>query len=358
VANKILRHAILPEQGIGFYEVPAADMPFPESQSGTAVVFDFQDYLHGLVLDASTGKWYDMTTRQGPAGTNITKIWTGKSELDFNRYAKFREDRGSQEHEKITHLESHVYLRPTDEINKIDVEGYDDTGYPEGLQATLNLYVDGEPVTPNGRMLNIPITGDIKCDKKIEGSRIQIELITNRGDHYITDRQQYYAQRNKAAAPANRVSTELGYQAILADVLFWVDYFNGTLINRCTGSPCAATGIAAVSDPIGSTRALRFTGTKILGTVSLTDGNKISVWATDLPEVTIGTSEIIMLEFDGPFDGWYLYAGDAASVSGNVSVECSGDLFDLRIYSTSVTDDTITYYYDDIAMNNGGIVVP
>lgn len=358
MANKILRHAITPEQGIAFYEVPASDMPFPESQAGSLVIFDYQNYLHGLILDAATGKWFDCTTRQGPAGSNINKYFTGVSGENFDRSVRFKEDRGTYEHEKIRNLENHLYVRPTDEINRSNKEGYDDAGYPEGFKAALNIYVDGEPVAPNGKMRDIPLSGNIKCDKKLEGNRIQAELVTNRGDHYIVNRQAYYAEHNKAAAPANRVSAELTFQESLAGVLYWLDFYNGSLINRYNGAACTASGISAVTDPIGTSRALRFSGEKTFGTATLGDGSRISVWSTGTPIITIGGSSIALTQYDDSFGDWSLYSGDAAAISGSVKIQCSGDLFDLRVYSTSITDEELSYYYDDIADNNGGIVIP
>lgn len=333
-------------------------MPFPESHAGAMVVFDYQGYLHGLILDSVTGKWYDATTRQGPAGSNIYKYFTGKSGGNFDRSVKFKEDRGTFEHEKISHLEGHAYVRPTDEINRSDKEGYDNTGYPDGFQITLNLYVDGEPITPNGKMKNVPLTGDIKCDKKIEGNRIQMELVANRGDHYIVDRQAYYAEFNKAAAPANRISTELGYQESLAGILYWLDYINGSIINRYNGTSYVVSGVTAVTDPLGTTRALRFSGEKTFGSVTIGDGSRVTLWSTGTPILTVGGSSVALTQFEESFGDWSLYSGDAAALSGAVKMQCDGDVFDFRVYSTSIADDTLSYYYDDIASNGGGIVIP
>lgn len=222
-AEKCVRHGIkADEHGVGFYDMPVDDMPLPETRVGVLSIADSNSILRGLVLDYHTSKWYDVTTRHGPAGSGMSICWKGISEEKVQRSIKLIEDRGSFEHQQLRNLLSHLYCRPYDELNR-NQAGYDAAGYPDELEIDLKFYVDGEPTTATTTVKNIAKTGgDLKTDRRVEGARIQLEVVSNTGDHIITQRQQYYAQKNDAAAPDLCVSKEMDWQDELSNTVYWI----------------------------------------------------------------------------------------------------------------------------------------
>jgi len=227
-ADACVRHGIVEEeQGIGPYGLPCDDMPLPEARVGVLLISDSNALLRGLVLDFETGQWWDVTTRPGKAGSGMSYSWTGISGNKIQRSVSLMEDCGTYEHEVLEHLLSHIYMRPLDPANRGQA-GYDVAGFPSDLEINLNLYVNGEQTTPTTTIKDIFKTaGDLKTDRKVQGNRIQLEIVSNTGDHIITQRQQYYVQKDEAAGPELSENNEMAWQAELADTLFWMSIYKG-----------------------------------------------------------------------------------------------------------------------------------
>jgi PKD repeat protein len=355
--TRLIRQPILSEQGCGFYEMPVTDMPMPEGGGGGVLsIFDTNNQPRGIVLDAATGKWYEVTTRDGPSGTSLVKSWKNKSDEEFDRIVRFREDRGTDEKDLERLVESHLYLRPDKETNRSQT-GYDANGYPIGMEFDLAFFKDGEPTNANAIVTDIPYSGDIKIDRKLEGNRIQMQITSNRGAHFILNRLCRYVSSKRAAAPESRISNEMTFQELLAQAIFWMSYCDGILINRITGAELtldvvAMTGVTG----LGNT-AQGLNGEITLPNVVITTG-AVFFWTNGAVVLTIGGTPVTLID-SGTCGLWTLKYAAITGTSGVVKLTPTGaaSIEDLRIFNSSVAD-ALSYYAEDVITNSGAIVLP
>lgn len=356
--TRCIRHTILPEQGIGFYEMPAEAMAMPEAGVGAIAVYDTNNQIRGLVLDARTGKWYDVTTRDGPSDTGIQKYWTGIDGNEFDHIIKFREDRGTDEKDFQRLLESHVYLRPISELNR-NQTGYDENGYPDGMEIDLAFFNDGEPTTASATVIDIPLNGDIKSDRKIEGNRVQMQVTVNRGAHIILNRLNIYDSSKRAAPPDKRVMTEMDNQEELAQSVFWASYYNGVLVNRYDGVEISLSGITPVEGPVDDDQLTgsAFSAPITLGSIAITSGS-ILFWLEGTAVLTIGGSAVTLTDI-GTSNGYTLKYG-SVSMSGSIILTPTGPakISDFRVFNSALSTVAKNYYLNDVQDNAGGNVLP
>ncbi len=361
--NTAIRCAITKDQGIGMYKLPVTNMPMPEARVGILSIIDSDGVARGLILDSSTGKWYDVTTRK----TNTTsKIWTGIDGANLDRSFIFNEDKSRREGNMLRFKEGHLGIVPIEEENR-DLAGYDENGFPDGMTVSLEAYLDGEPAIPYAKIDNIPfddsllVRGDLRSDRKIEAARIQWRVETNRGAHLITNWQRMYVHSQKSAAPAMRTMVESDYQRELTNVLMWPGIINGILRNRRTGWQITAD-YSAVTGLDGRTNsAARFDATIYLNPAAVVQ--TLMFWATEAVTVLIGTTPVAMTAHGSmTYAGktWTLYHADALGLSGTISIEPSveTDLFDLRAFAASLSVAARGYYFDNVNENEGKVVLP
>lgn len=361
--NKAFRHAITPQQGVGIIEMPTDYFPMPEARTGTMALYDANNQLRGLVLDSNDGMYYDITTRNGPEDSGLSRVWKnkvgtdGEGGYDFDRSLTFGEDIGSFEHFFLRMIETHLYLRPFEESNRSE-DGYDSGGFPDGFEIDLEFMVDGNP-SPTTTIKNIPMTGDLKSDKKVEGHRVQLKITANRGDHLLVQRQINYVASNRAASPENRIMSEMDYQEELGAVVMWPSYYNGTLIDRVTSAALSLDADAVTGPEGGSGSALEFDSAITLPSVVLTGAGALLVWIDGTAAITIGGVAVSLTEHDESGD-WKLYYASSLTASGAVVVTPTGTvkMADMRIFNSAVSSNSRTYYFNDVDGNNGNIVMP
>lgn len=199
-----LRLSIKRSSGKGWTFISGEDWVFPSSVTGLMVGNNSfipgesqkQDYF--FVLNEANGiiywietfdglesatingfpvlKYYaDRISSSSPNGTNIPCI------------IRTREVTGSQESFNIKHSESHIYIRDT--VNQalpsnIPAPPSGPVTYPE-LFLDAAAYVDGVQI-PVETVSGVSPGEDIQFWRKVEGSRIAIEFISNRSGHRIT----------------------------------------------------------------------------------------------------------------------------------------------------------------------------
>lgn len=356
VTNTLIRHAVKPEQGVGFYEMPDDTMPYPETGGGCLLIYDSYSQLHGLILDCETGLWYDITTREG-IGAGVTKLWTDKNGEEFEREVWFAEDVSETEDKFIRTSLSSVFVRPLDPDNR-GASGYDADGYPSGLNFCLDFYIDGEQITPTTKMKNISVTGELKTDRKVEGNRIMMGLRSSRGDHLVLNRKNVYIASDKAPAPSLRISSEMDYQEELAAILIWLDTSNNSIIDRASGNEYDTD--ATIVDGPGdlSDTAINFTGSIDIGDASSSCA-AYSFWAKGSVTITINGVSVTPTA-NTTLGDWTLYYTAMPSWATSGAIVISGtniSISDFRVYSAAVSSDALTYYCDDIDDNDGKIVL-
>ena len=360
--------SVIPEQGVGFVEYSGTYLAMPLSRSSVVKIFDSNNQVRLLVVDKSDNLFYDVSTREGYEGSGLSKIWKDKVEYDgtgghdVEPSLTFAEDEGSFEHFFLEHLESHVYVRPYSETD----------GMPTGIEFSLSIYEDGEPTTASATTANIPQTGDIIFDKKIEAHRLQLKVSANMGEHLIVGRQQYYIAKNRADTPSKRTMTEADYQEEFALPVVWA-WENKNRVNNTalTGTQTLTTGISGLNSAMKIYDNNGHEGNNInLGNVDLTNGSISFWWAGYIaPSVYIGGVLVSPVPAYGSFTSggrnWEYYCATGVTMSGELVLYSNAGLSweyayydDVRVFNSTLSSGAITYMKNDVINNSGSIMLP
>jgi len=82
--NTVFRYALKKQQGINVMEITGDDYPVVEARSGSLEVFDDLGQFLQLVFDNNEKLWYHISTRPGPDGSGLSKIWKDKEGNDLS----------------------------------------------------------------------------------------------------------------------------------------------------------------------------------------------------------------------------------------------------------------------------------
>jgi PKD repeat protein len=367
--NRSFTYAVLPSQGIGFSE-NTGSWPMPEAGAGPVFYHDDDDQPHLIVMDADDGYEYDILQRDGPEGTGITKKWMdkvgvdGTGGTDVTPLVKFIADVGTFEYFWLKHLVTHIFARSANEDRYRGASGYDSSGFPTGLEFLLRFFVDGERVTEERRVKNIPITGDITTDEDVQGHRIQIELSANMGTHAIVGRKSEYSASDKL--DGSGVMTEDDYQEEFSSPVQWFSRGCGSrysFTDRSTGTELGTVEQAKVTrceGPDGeSESAAQFTEAINFPSVALGGTGTLVLWHQSLTSVTIGGAAVALTQY-GTIGSWILSYARNINESGELTItpDGTGRIFDHRIFASNVSDDAIEYYFDNIDEHEGDVMLP
>jgi len=357
VSDKSYRYATEEKQGIGFSENTGADWIFPEGRNGTVEIFDENKQPHTLAFDSRSGQFYDIATRKGPDSSGLTKVWkdkvatNGAGGTEPKPAVTFREDMGTFEHYFIEHKESHISIRPVEESD----------GLPSDIKFDLQIFADGEPTTAKATTKDIPVDGDIGFDKQFKAHRLSLKVTADKGEHLIVGRQQYYVASNISHGPGLRTMTEMDHQREFALPELWTSVIAAQLIDRATGAVAIASPTTAIGPDLVDDSAITISVITTFGSVTLTGSGTFLVFHKGtLSAVTIGGTTILPLTVHGTFSGWSLSFVGSLGLSGDVKITptTSADIFDLRIFNTTISTDARGYYFDDIKDNAGKIMIP
>ncbi len=352
--TRCYRFAVLPEHGVGPFEILGADWPFPEARTGTIRVLDSNDQPHLLVLNNKDGFLYDISTRDGPPGTGLTRVWKDGADIngvggtDILPAVLFPEDRGGFEHYFLEHKESHAYVRPYDEV----------VGLPAGIEFSVDVFTDGEPTNAAATTSDVPLDGDIGFDKLIEAHRLQMKFSANKSEHLIVGRQQYYVAKDRAAAPDKRVSTESDYEAEFALPLLWIWTIGGIPADRALEAALSLTVIGSTGPDGDTGSGISFTTAQTFPSLTMTGAGELILWFKGTLAVTIGVTPITLTN-QGTFSGWTLASSSGITASGDLVVTPTGtvELFDMRAFNTAISSGAQAYYFNDVSNNNGNVML-
>jgi len=366
------------EEGIGWSENTGTKWIWPENKSSIMTIIDSKNFTHVIILDAITGKFYDITTRDGPTGSLMVKYWNDKvisgitvgtiiaSEIAFG------EDRGTFEHFYLNHKESHFYMRPYDETYKSEtVAGitYDSSGYPGSFAVDASLYCDGsETATATANSMNL--NGDIVCDKDVEARRMQAIVTIGAAPWKFVGRQHYYVAKDRPSNAANNVNTEMDNQSAFAEPTLWADIFLNKVINRVDGStiiaaPSIVTGpdgnssaftmVAGTTYSFGSVTMSMVAGTLLLW-LDTNDPTNVASLVTTKIGATAANLVLVSVTAVG---GFYLYYLNSAVATGALTMLPAQNrkCCDIRFFSAILTAANKTYYYNDVSNNSGNIIM-
>ena len=340
ITNKSFRYGLTSSQGVGFSENTGSDWVFPEGRTGTVMVYDNNKQPHLLVLNYSDGKFYDISTRDSAASSNIVKVWQDKVDIsgiagtDICPKVRFRETTGTFEKFFIRTASESIYTRPVDKIE----------GYPSGITFDVSQYVDDKQTKYKATTKDIKLPKqELVFDRQVEGHRIITEVVTNKAKVQIVGREMDYISYDRSPDPITKISSEDTWQQNISLPTSWISRGGNQLVDKATGSTLVGnvTYITGV-DGKGSSAITITTPIQLVNNL-ITSGT-LMLWCGlgyTIPGITLITI--------GGFDDWFLcYA--TGSIPANITLP-NGNVFDVRLYSTVLDNDTMQYYMNDCVDN-------
>jgi hypothetical protein len=362
------RFALSEEQGvIGGIRYDGDDWIKPPHGIGGYEVSDDNGHSLQVAFDNRSGKFYWISTYDGPTGSGLSKTFLDKddgagvgTEIDWS--LSFGADTGSLMKYDIRHEVSNLTIDPYDPSNA-GATGYDSEGFRSGLEIDFYLYGRANAwETPVAQSLDIIKDGDISFDETPQDKAFQIKIVGNRSECVISELVSYYVVMEQAAIPEKRATTESDHQLALAAPVLWLSRGPNLYLNRATGQVIAGTpvGVTGVDGKVNS--AFRISSPLPTISVSLTTGS-ILFWADGAVTVSVGGAAVAMTSA-GTHGGWTLYyatqIGLSVPATGILTLTPVGGarkIEDLRVYNSDVSSDTRTYIYNDIIRNDGDNVM-
>jgi hypothetical protein len=372
------------------------------------------DLTKTIALDETSGKPWEISTYQGPTGSGIERVWEDKAKAGYAGQEipwEFRqkEDRGIKEHNRIFNIQGNLYIRPFSEATR-DTSGHDAGGFRNALEITEKIFADGA-LAESTRATDIPFTGNIATDRKVEAHRLQVGYSGTASELRVVRTNRKYIQRDTRGIPSEVITSEQNWGFEYALPYVWLTRSTRLALNRATSLPCTGTIFSPTTGPDGKTNSamifapangltttmpgniggdftIQFSASSITGTViviafatgnmnvqfllaagiyyvRLNDGAAQytqalgyagSGWA-NVQLVRSGPNLIV--RENGVTLNTFALAG-VTTIGGVVSIMAAqaGSLFDLRVYASAVSENAYLYYYRDLTEHSGDSVCP
>ena len=353
------RFAIREEQGvIGGIKISGDDWVQPPNGISGYEITDDGDRALQVILDNLIGKYYWLSTYNGPSGSSLSKTFVDKDDTtgsgtEISWSITYGADAGNMLKYDIRLETANLTIAPDDPSNA-DASGYDSEGYRDGLEIDIYAYKKANAwETEYAIAKDINKDGDISFDETPLDKEIQLKIAGNRSECIISEFVSYYTVLDHASIPSTREMTENTYQENLASPVLWLSRGPNLYKNLVTGSSISgtATGITGVDGKSNS----GFQISAALNTISVNlSGGSLLFWADGTVAATINGNSVI-LDSVGTLSGWTLYYATSITESGTLILTPSGTrkIEDVRAYNSEIDSDTRTYLYNDMVRNNG-----
>lgn len=404
--DECLRYSLKPSQGFGWSEFGDGDWPFPESRVGALKILDSVNQERQLVLDASTGRIFEIGVRD--IFLDAVGDYGGGTEIPTEII--LREEVGDPEHFYRKSLEHHIYFRPQDEDNQ-GADGYTDKGYRDAFEVTLALRKDGQ-TQDRLKTRDIPLEGDLVFKHDEDAHRWQPKVNTTTSEYRIVGFDDYYRALDQMARLSDREMSETSYERLLANVAVHLSRYslenavwqtNGTLRdlqNRATGQSFTGAYAGFVNGPEGKTGSgVSFASGSLTSasTVTVSGNFAVTMWIrTAIVPITLFTCgfTIRLLYEDSTYKVTFLGGGDSRTATldwngtdwmflciqrnGNLMQMYQGtslvfsqdvgnaafsgqavigngtvQMFDVRLLNNALSARAIDYYNDDVLNHEG-----
>lgn len=280
LTDKLFRQAVTPGQGVAMAEWGGYH-PQPAGYVGCVQGHNDNKESVALTFDNRDGEFY----RWGVADTWRDKISDYGSYPIATRWLHKENVSQGGENQELHHIENHVHLREWHKDYR-GASGFDERGFLEGFLVGEKLYVDGEAVSPEAVIRDVPIIGDHVFREDAAGNRMQLEVNTTESGYRCVAVEQMLESIDKAVGPGDDWPSENRWQLSLANVdLFLGRGVRRPLLNRATGAVLAGSYDTLVTGPDGKDRSGvgMLTTNSVAATLAQTAGDSsLLVWLADL----------------------------------------------------------------------------
>lgn len=352
-----IRFATEPTEGEGWSEYDGEDWEFPAQYWAVWRINDENEVPRNLLLNESGQWWYELMTFDR---VNILKPSPTDhgTEIDWEKWGREEVVGPMEEHDKLEHDVSHVYVRPEDSANRGQT-GYDANGLRDDQELSIDDYVDGEKITPRATTDDIPDNGDaVFVGNKVEYRRHQLVVKGTASELRLVGINHEFIGKEKPGSRTERTMSERAIQTTLLSNLMCHVSRGRYDFNRVSKADLGNTYNSAAG-PDGIDRSAAQLTTAMTLDNAATTGYSIVLWTqTAAPGPIAG---VVMTEYATSGSWRLLYADAAGALAANLVVANTSIIYDLRVFSAQIADIVATvlpYIYTDVTQNIGKAIVP
>jgi len=328
----------------------------PERDVGAMVYHDDDQTARSVVLDRADRLFWELATvRRDTAARpsysdkrNLAGVGTS---IALEHWGKQHTVGPAEKHKKLEDDMSHLYVEPQYPDRRGD-DGYDEAGLRDGQTFGMDVYADGELVTPDASATRVLATGDTTFSgSKVQARKLQYVAKASQSEVQFTGIQHSMVAKETMGSRTERSTGEMDAQAELYTYLvYWLTRNETILYERVSGVTLSGTAVRA-DGPDGRTDSAFTTAAIIsLQNEAVTDLYAHVFWGDGLSDG--------FTQYGDVYDGWTLqYRQGAGGLPANMSLP-AGNYFDIRIYAKTLSMTAIAELYNNTIRQAGRGVLP
>lgn len=357
IAKKCYRLAINKSQGIGWSEF-TGEWVWPSNPNDVYNYIDASNVERSFVKDWVRAKSYEIDTfnRQNYLGpTYLDKDVSGTgTEIATEDWLPEIMVPNNAGRSQLRHEVSKDSVRPLKWENR-GATGYTASGLRTGQDLSLDVYVDGEKVTPAAYSSDYPEDADVTFKGvKISGERLQFVHKSTASEFRRVSTYHKLLTQPQVAPRLSRKDLQSGYQELMVSgKLIHITrgktpFYDLVSKNVFSGSGTKITG----PDGLSGT-AISLTSTLQLGSFGSSDYTILFWYKTGLI-----LNQFTSTAFVGAIvNDWRLVRGIKTGTLTNVVLQAN-EIYDLRLYNKTISTKAALDYYNDVVKNAGNAYLP
>ena len=391
LVSRCLRMATEETEGEGWSEYEGSDFVTPQDE-GAYLIQDANDVTRCIVEDVD-GMIYEQDTFDRinflkPSFVDKAAIdGTGGVEISGAKWGCEETAGSGNENMRVLDQKNWIQIRPNDPDYR-GLVGYTIAGLRDAQEIGLDVYVDGEKVTPSASTFDIPDNGEIVfIGNNVEGHRIQYVTNFSASEFKISEIKHEILVKDTTGTLSEKTMTEYNYQlAFETNKILHITRGKNPLYDRVSKKDAEAGGVGAISNPNpgppliweaytgpdGFTESALHISDYLNFPLQVAQSGQYTIlfWAKENNVNFVnGNVEEVMLIYSPPTNlpatSWYLYYQILDYISANIQINRRHSLgggpthlFDMRMYSDAKTMQEIGDYYKNVVCNQGQSYLP
>lgn len=343
------------EQGGGWSERSGDNWIWPSSTASIMHLFDQYRKLYDVALDARDGLFWvlnpiDCDEMSVPYLDKVDRLIEDSGEIiEGDIYPG--EISGELSSFTVQDLETQLLFRPIDKT-RCDSDGYNATGLRDEFQIDITTQQDGKP-TNISEITDIPLNRPAVHKRQVKGNTFQSLIHFTSSEFKLMRIEQSCKvhDRSRSYDDASSGQTEDDFEREMISPVIWLSR-SGLLLNKASGR--IMTGSAtAITGPDGRTDSAFRLSVALSCQNSAISAGTIMLWH----KAGYTISGITLIPITAGVSGLWQFSYYKGAISSNLSLP-AGDLFEFRMFSSSITTEALDDYCDNVVNHSGDVYLP